>query len=158
LLGRFTDVSALAFLTATLALFGTGIASGRHYHLILALLFLSVYAVGCCAFTGHELLSRWLSWDWLRWFGNMSYSYYLAHGLVLHILNIALNSLRLPATLSPVQYLALGVASFAITVAGSVMVFLGVEKRFSLGTQVREPVPDNYAPRPAMSLSAVSSR
>ncbi len=104
----------------------------------LVLLFLSTYALGYYALGGNGFLAKWFSWDWLRWFGNISYSYYLTHGLVLHLLKVALEALHLPDRLSPLSYVALGLVALISTILGSAAVFLAVEKPFSLARHSRE--------------------
>jgi len=88
-------------------------------------------AAYCCSFDG--LLKRVFSWTPLRYLGNMSYSYYLIHGLTLQ--GVALIWPFIAASRSaaqtPVFLLAL-LASFAATWASSTILFVAVEKRFSL--------------------------
>jgi peptidoglycan/LPS O-acetylase OafA/YrhL len=97
-------------------------------------LFISTYALGYYALGGNGFLAKFFSWDWLRWFGNISYSFYLTHGLALHFLKGGLEFLHLPAHLSPLGYLALGCATLSGTIVGSAAMFLLVEKRFLLST------------------------
>jgi exopolysaccharide production protein ExoZ len=96
----------------------------------LYLLFASTYALGYFALGGEGFLAKWFSRDWLRWFGNISYSYYLVHGLVLHILVKALDLIRLPQSLSSPSFLLLCGFSFLATAVGGAMLFLAVEKPF----------------------------
>ena len=95
-------------------------------------LFISTYSLGYYALSGNGFLAKCFSWDWLRWFGNISYSFYLTHGLALHFLKGGLEFLHLPAQLSPLSYLALCCATLIGTIVGSAAVFLLVEKRFLL--------------------------
>ena len=137
---RFGDCAALAVFGCSLTLAGL---KGQpvfteycgpilsHSSFQLGFLFASTYALGYFALAGGGLLSQSLSWDWLRWFGNISYSYYLTHGVVLHSLRILLDFLHMPARLSPLPFLTLSIASFVATVAVSSIVFLAIEKRFS---------------------------
>lgn len=99
------------------------------------LLFVSTFALGYFTLGGTGWLAKWFSWNWLRWFGNMSYSYYLFHGLILSFLKPVAEFVGLPQRLSPVAFLALCVACFAATVLGSAVVFLTIEKRFSFRTR-----------------------
>jgi len=69
----------------------------------------------------------------LRWLGNMSYSYYLLHGLALHaafVLIGPIDGLRF--------WLALPVV-FAWTVLPCAVLYLLIERRFSLGPHVSPP-------------------
>ena len=134
---RFGQWFALAAFLATLALAGhIGVPIFTHVILlpgdILAPLFVSTYALGYFALSGEGWLSKGLSWDWLRWVGNMSYSYYLIHGLVLHFLGKTVELLRVPAHLSPVAFSGLWLASIASTLVGGSILFLAIEKPFLL--------------------------
>ena len=77
-------------------------------------------------------LSRAFSCTPLRWLGNMSYSYYLVHGLALKAAFLAL-AFALPAT-NQFGWLfwALLPVMFALTLIPSAALFLAVEKPFSL--------------------------
>lgn len=108
------------------------------------LLFVTTYALGFFALGGHGFLAKWFSWDWIRWFGNVSYSYYLVHGLVLHILLRALNLIHLSPSLSIPWFLLLCVVSLLVTAIGGAALFLAVEKPFFGGLGKR-----NLKARPA---------
>jgi len=76
-------------------------------------------------------LKRLFSWDYLRWLGNISYSYYLIHGLALHGARLLVNRLFPPAPSSGLFDLLLlgGCVSFSIFCAA--IVYLFVEKPLS---------------------------
>ena len=78
-------------------------------------------------------LAQFFSLKYLRWLGNMSYSYYLIHGLALKAAFLLL-SIVLPETTQPILlfWLILPVM-FAATLVPSVILFLSVERSFSLG-------------------------
>ncbi|HEV2447665.1 MAG TPA: acyltransferase family protein [Candidatus Sulfopaludibacter sp.] len=134
------DWGALALFAATLLALGLwGNDAGPHgagflFHpyLRLPLLYVSTFVLTYGALEGGGLLSKWFSWDWLRWFGNISYSYYLLHGLILHFLLKFLVLLKLPSQLSVPAIVALLLFSFAVTAAGSSLLFLAIEKPLSL--------------------------
>ena len=79
-----------------------------------------------------------LSWTPLRWLGNISYSYYLAHSLALVPRFMAVNFL-LPGTQSGV---ATGVlllpAMFAVTLVPSLLLYLAIERPLSLVVDRRD--------------------
>ena len=138
--GRFGDFAALIAFVVSLALVGVvGEPILREYcgpfittsKLIAVCLFVSTWALGYVALAGCGPVSQWFSWRWLRWFGNISYSYYLTHGIVLHVVKQFAEFLKVPARLSPLGFVALGLISFAATVVGSSILFLLIEKRFS---------------------------
>jgi len=79
--------------------------------------------------------ARLFSWTPLRWFGNISYSYFLAHGLVVRIGSYLLSQVYPPAP-APVGLFWLGMAiSFPLTVAAALALYLLVERRFSLAVR-----------------------
>ena len=76
--------------------------------------------------------ARWrlaLSWRYLRWFGNMSYSYYLVHGFVVLFCLHAL--FRVFGSNDGLFWVFL-VPVFAFTICGGALLFLFVEKPYSL--------------------------
>ncbi|HEY6270837.1 MAG TPA: acyltransferase [Terriglobales bacterium] len=97
-------------------------------------LFLSVscfwFAAYCFGYGG--FLKRALSWSPLRYLGNMSYSYYLLHGLTLKGVAEAFGRIALPKPHSPALYAALLAAGFCATWVSPSVHFLMVEKPFSL--------------------------
>ena len=71
------------------------------------------------------------SWAPIRYLGNMSYSYYLIHGLTLEGLAIVFVALRLPTSSPLIVLLALLVGFAATWVTASALFFL-VERKYSL--------------------------
>lgn len=92
-------------------------------------------------------LARVFSWTPLRWLGNMSYSYYLLHGLALkaaftllpHVIPPAAQAAGLIALLLPVM--------FAVTLIPSIALFILVERPFSLNVSPRPVAAWRRAPR-----------
>lgn len=90
--------------------------------------------------------SDWLpsafSWTPLRWLGNMSYSYYLFHGLALKGGFMVLG-LLLPPTgrESELQWLLL-VPMLALTLISSAVLFLVIERPFSLAPRMSRGAPE----------------
>jgi peptidoglycan/LPS O-acetylase OafA/YrhL len=78
-------------------------------------------------------LAQALSWLPLRWLGNMSYSYYLLHGLALHVFFAALPRLVPPGDGGAA---ALLIPAFVWTLLPCAVLFLAVERPWSLA-----PVP-----------------
>ena len=93
--------------------------------------FAATFALCGAALAGHGPVARALSFRPLRWFGNMSYSFYLLHGALLNgfFLVLARTGVDGPAT----AWLMLAPA-FAVAWVGSTALFLLVERRFSLAT------------------------
>jgi peptidoglycan/LPS O-acetylase OafA/YrhL len=102
-------------------------------------LFAALFVVTLCAFAGQGPLRQLFSLTPLRWLGNMSYSYYLMHALTLKALALVV-ARALPGW-KPVwaaHWVFLPFA-FAATLLTSAVLFLAVEKRYSL-TPHRPPV------------------
>lgn len=86
--------------------------------------------LGCL--TARGVLHRFFSLTWLRWLGNMSYSYYLVHSLAIKAGDQVLSRLPLPAIL-PGPVLLLVVAVFFVgTLVASTVLFVFVERPLSL--------------------------
>ena len=86
-------------------------------------------------------LGRAFSWTPVRWLGNMSYSYYLLHGLTLQAAFLALGSLLPRVEQGFLFFLALLPLMFAVTLIPSAILFLAVEQPLSLapGRSAKSP-------------------
>jgi exopolysaccharide production protein ExoZ len=84
----------------------------------------------CLSFDG--IISRMLSWTPARWLGNMSYSYYLIHGLQLQVLVWAFNRWYPPSGHSPVIFWSALPVAFAGTLLSATLLFVYVERPLSL--------------------------
>jgi peptidoglycan/LPS O-acetylase OafA/YrhL len=106
-------------------------------------LFLTVF--GLCAYTFffNGVLAKVFSWDYLRWVGNMSYSYYLVHPLALHGTRILVNALVPAAPRTALFDIVLMLICLMTTLALAAVMFLLIEKPISL-----------RAPRAAREASA----
>jgi len=94
-------------------------------------------------------LPRAFSWTPLRWLGNMSYSYYLLHGLTLKAAFLVL-SVILPksANYGDLIFWGLLPVMFALTLIPSAVLFLAIERPFSLAPRATanglpKPFPEN---------------
>jgi exopolysaccharide production protein ExoZ len=99
-----------------------------------AILFFGFLAFVWTALAGGRATDAFLCNHWLRWFGNISYSYYLVHGFVVVI---ACHTLipRLPEGWANLAFwIGLTPVFLASAVAGA-MLFLFVELPFSLQTK-----------------------
>ena len=85
------------------------------------------------AFGRPGFLANIFSFTPLRWLGNMSYSYYLVHGITINAAAFVLSLLVSPAADSDLLIWAMGPVVFAATLTTSAILFILVEKRFSLG-------------------------
>ena len=83
------------------------------------------------------LLSAALCFWPLRWLGNMSYSYYLLHGLALHVFFLAVGDRLLSTHGFPGAVVILLVPAFIWTLIPAAALFLAVERPLSLATKPR---------------------
>lgn len=96
---------------------------------ITALLLAIGFGMLCASALGSDsLVSRSLSWRYLRWFGNMSYSYYLIHGL---IVVFCLRGLFRVSSGNDLSFWLCLVPVLALSVVGGAALFLLVERPFA---------------------------
>ena len=108
------------------------------------LLFGSFFILTFTCFSSGALMKNLFSWTPLRWLGNMSYSYYLIHGLTLKGLHLVLVAV-FGAGQMPILFWIGFPFSFFFTLVSSTFLFLLVEKRFSLPQFTRKtPVVPTY--------------
>jgi exopolysaccharide production protein ExoZ len=140
-------IALLAFAANLLAigLLGSGgptsILMERVSRFYAASLFITVFLLllyGMC-FDGP--LSRFFSWKWLRWFGNISYSYYLIHGLTLHATRLAFDWLGVEKPVAPWLSILLVVGCFAATVFTATLLYETIEKPLSFQEPERGGLP-----------------
>ena len=124
---------ALIAVAGGLALLNAPFSGAAGYSIKISALFVCFFILCHVCFTLPDaLVTRLMRLEPMRWFGNMSYSYYLMHGLVLKALFIAL-AVVIPTTThdSALFWLLLPVA-FAVSIVPSAGLFLAVERPFSL--------------------------
>lgn len=103
----------------------------------IAIMFIG-YALVCVqCLDGREVLSRFCTTRFMLWFGNMSYSYYLIHGLTLKFLFMVLPFLVTPDGQWTYQLYVLMPLFFAVTWLASTVLYVSVEKPFSLKSPVK---------------------
>lgn len=149
----FSAPSWLALVTLLLGLMATlvpTVGSGGYVMKIVAL-FVAFFVVCQCCFTRPSgWLARAFTWTPLRWLGNMSYSYYLVHGLALRAGFMALAVVVRPSERGALFFWAVMPAMFALTWVVSAALFLAVERPFSLSSRHKTPVapsvPQSSAP------------
>ncbi len=93
-------------------------------------------SIACFLFTGHVLsgsghLAALLSWAPLRWLGNMSYSYYLIHGLTLNGLALVIASKAPAFAGAPVWFWLCLPGALALTLLTGTLLYALVEKPWS---------------------------
>ncbi|HEX8920807.1 MAG TPA: acyltransferase, partial [Pyrinomonadaceae bacterium] len=120
------------------------------YRIVVLFLSFGLFTFAC--FDSRGLLKAIFSWTPLRWLGNMSYSYYLIHGLTLKAISLLVLRPALSPTLETVAFWLGYPVFFLLTLVTSTLLFVYVEKRFSLLTptqqpaQSKAPAPDEAAP------------
>ncbi|MGE3934072.1 MAG: acyltransferase family protein [Rhodospirillaceae bacterium] len=147
--GRAGDLLGLGGIGLLLGIWLVNDPAGRE-PLRFALLWFAFYAICRASLAGDGVVDRLFRWKPLRWLGNMSYSYYLIHGLVLKATTTALaRVMPPPVTVEHVFWLALP-PMFLLTAAVGAVLFLAVEKPLSLAKPKRagavSPPPPSRAP------------
>ncbi len=104
---------------------------------VLTVFSFSVLSWACLAGTGS--CAQLFRWSPLRWLGNMSYSYYLVHGLALKALFFALSHYEVPQSLGSSSVWLLCPLALCWTLALSFPMFLFVERPFSLVRDYPKP-------------------
>ncbi len=104
----------------------------------LTIVALSFFITCYSCFRGQSAtLQRAFGWTPLRWLGNMSYSYYLVHGLTLKAAFVILAKLTPPAAHGLLFLGGLLPLMFAVTLISSGVLFLLVERPLSLKVSPR---------------------
>lgn len=100
---------------------------------------IAFFALCAVCFRGVGQVSRWMTVAPLRWLGNMSYSYYLIHGIVTRSIMVVVGRL-VPAGMPDWLYWSAMPTIFAITLVASGILFVWVEKPISLRPPVQKKV------------------
>lgn len=130
-----TPQSYLGMLALILGLLGTLIPFDGYAGAVLKACILSVaFFILClaCFRSPSAWLSRLFSMDPLRWLGNMSYSYYLLHGLTLKASFLVFAKVVSSATFGSWLFWTLLPPMFMLTLIPASILFLLVERPFSL--------------------------
>lgn len=90
------------------------------------------FAFGLYCFGFDGTLNKFFSLAPFRWLGNMSYSYYLIHGLTLNGFALVLTHWFRPSGASPVVFWFTIPCAFLMTLSTATLLFAFVEKPFSL--------------------------
>ena len=110
----------------------------------IGVLFLAFFVLCLACFQDENApIAQIFSWKPMRWLGNMSYSYYLIHGLALKAVFMVL-PMMLPRSMFDIWFFwgFLGVA-FVLTLVPAGFLFVLIERPFSLvGASPSRPVRD----------------
>lgn len=96
----------------------------------------------CCYAEPAGALARAFSWTPMRWLGNMSYSFYLLHGVSIKASVLVLSKL-LPAATHQHDWVfwCMLPVILAIAMMTSAVLFLAIERPYSLATARKAPAP-----------------
>lgn len=120
------------FFIVALVIFGFRSIYDFSYLLSIASVFILFLLLCLCAFNTQSKTYKWLTYTPLRWLGNMSYSYYLIHGLTLKVCFLVIGILLPTEYASANIYYWLWAPLFASTVLTSFVLFLVIERPLSL--------------------------
>ncbi|HYY59204.1 MAG TPA: acyltransferase [Pyrinomonadaceae bacterium] len=120
-------------------------------------LYVSFWLFTLAAFNSRSLLKRMFSWTPLRWLGNMSYSYYLIHSLTLKGLALVMLRIGLPSPLATIAFWLGLPVFFFMTLISSTLLFIMVEKRFSIMRPASQPSKVDAAPGSEGALAAAAT-
>ncbi len=120
------------FLLIALTIFGFRSIFEFSYLVSIISVFVLFLLLCLCAFNQKSKAYKWLTYTPLRWLGNMSYSYYLIHGLTLKFCSLLLGVILPSGFNSASLYYWLWVPLFALTLLVSFILFLVVERPLSL--------------------------
>jgi exopolysaccharide production protein ExoZ len=109
------------------------VAGSGAYSLKICILFVSFSTLCWACFRRPSArLARSFSWTPLRWLGNMSYSYFLLHGLTLKAAFMAFGNIVPPAVHGQWIFWVLLPPMFILTLIPTAALFIFVERPFSL--------------------------
>lgn len=132
--GRFAPTPRVAFAALVCGLLALAVpAPGASAYAVKIGLLFAAFSILClaCFQRPDSTVARFFSWTPMRWLGNMSYSYYLLHGLALKVVVGALGLLVAPG--QPALWVLLMLPPvFALTLVPSGLLFMLVERPASL--------------------------
>jgi peptidoglycan/LPS O-acetylase OafA/YrhL len=100
-------------------------------HAALLFVTLPLFCFACFAHPS-SISTRWLSAWPIRWLGNMSYSYYLLHGLVLKMAFMEIMRMHGPTGHQATLAVELLAPLYLLTIAASAVLFVVIERPLSL--------------------------
>ncbi len=103
-----------------------------------AVLFVAIPPFVAATVVTGQYVHRAATWTPLRALGNMSFAYYLTHGLVLKVIEKVNSTWFSDVEPRSIYYWAAIVPCFVLTVIGSFLVFVFVERPYSIA---RRPLP-----------------
>ena len=135
-LPAMTDWAVGALLVAAFLAMGSFLQEQDWRRMLAMIVGFGLFALSC--FGARGWLYRWFSWTPLRWVGNMSYSYYLIHGLALQGVALLLGHWHPHDGRSGWIFWAFLPLSVLATLAASSLLYGLVEKPFSVERRKRK--------------------
>lgn len=130
---KFPRFSGLFGLVISLLLFGYFSSISLDNKIIKLMLFISFFIVCFESFTRKNGSAMVFNYRPMRWLGNMSYSYYLIHGITLKALFLIFEKANgLIISGGDYMYLYMWIPVFVITLITSFILFIFVEKPLSI--------------------------
>ena len=116
-------------------------------------LFFGLFPLALYTLYYRGVLNRFFSLGSLRWFGNISYSYYLIHGLTLHVVAQLAHRMLGTRPLPVSEFILLLVVALAATILAGALLFLAIEKPLSFSSPrvIRGQGPSTVLPPAAAS-------
>jgi peptidoglycan/LPS O-acetylase OafA/YrhL len=136
---RFETPSSIFTLILVLGVFVTITINIDHAYwssIKVFLLFLSFSMLCLTCFTKtKDHLALFFSWQPLRWLGNMSYSYYLIHGLTLKVFFYLQHHFFQTMVINFYSFVIIAVTSFLFSLIPAILLFVLIERPCSLSSQ-----------------------
>lgn len=129
-----SSAMTLALMVSAYALMTVAIPISAGLSIKALALYITYFSLCFTCFSGEgSILGNFFSWRPIRWLGNMSYSYYLIHGLTLKAMFLVISKVPvLYAMRSQEIYWGFLPIAFAITLIPAAFMFLLVERPLSL--------------------------
>lgn len=137
----------ISYMLIALIVFGLRSIFEINYTFSLLAVFILFLLLCLCAFNVDSKAYKLLTYAPLRWLGNMSYSYYLIHGLTLKFSFLILGYFVSSTFSSSTLYYWLWVPLLAMTLVASFFLFMIVERPFSLGIRAETRASKKQAPQ-----------
>jgi exopolysaccharide production protein ExoZ len=128
-----SGIGLLALVVALLMPLSAGIISDALKAVIISTAFF-IFCFSCFS-SERKWLAQGFCFTPLRWLGNMSYSYYLIHGLALKFFFLVLAKALHVSAHGTLFFFALLAVSFTLSLIPAIILFLTVERPLSLATK-----------------------
>jgi len=135
---NITSVIGASFILLGILITYLNIIKALDYTIGYLINIITLFCFYICVTQNNNLLSKFFSFKYIRWFGNFSYSYFLFHGLCLKVLFHFLAYYYPPDSMSVLLYYFMAPLCFFITVILSLIVYLVIEYPFSIKDPFRD--------------------